>query len=54
MTTINRIMSVICLGASIFCFIAVFWGCWWHLFTSLVFLFLHSAFGDTAEKEAEE
>ena len=55
MTTMNRIISIFCLLASIFCFVAVFiWGCWWHLFSSLVLLFLHSAFADTADKEVEE
>ena len=55
MTALNRILSISCLAASVFCFLAIFiWGCWWHLGSSLVFLFLHSAFADTAEKEVEE
>ena len=55
MEKINRILSIFYLAASVFCFIAIFiWGCWWHLGSSLVFLFLHSAFADTAEKEVEE
>ena len=55
MKTISRVLSVFCLVVAVFCFFAVFiWGCWWHLFSSLVLLFLHSAFADTAEKEVEE
>lgn len=55
MERINRIVSAVCLLASVFSFVSVFiWGCWWHLFSSLVFLFLHSAFADTADKEVEE
>lgn len=55
MMTLNRILSAVCLLASVFSFVSIFiWGCWWHLASSLIFMFLHSAFADTADKEVEE